>query len=1057
MLRQKPYSTSRRRISVTAEPVGTDVSDPFGIAALRSSVLEGWERSPDRFREDANVEEDAALGAYRDRVVIELAQNAADAASEAGVEGRLDLELSGSVLRAANVGSALTAEGVRALSTMRASAKRDSDGDSNNTGDRSSTPIGRFGVGFSAVRSVADDIVIASTSGAVGWSLTQTRDAVAAISGLSAELGHRGDQLPVLRLPFPDRSGPPQGFTTVVSLVLRDEHAIAAVRQQLADLDAALLLAMPSLGNVTIKADDRPPRRLSATRHDDRVLISEDEQPDQQWIRGSRSGPISAELFRDRPVEERQHPVWSVCCAVPVDELGAPRPLPASVPAVLHAPTPTDERLDLPALAITSHPLDPGRRHVAEGPLAEHITEHLALAFVELVATVARDAGAAALDLVPGPLAVGGLDGQLRRRIRALLPDVPMIPLADNPGFHAPGRDVVVVDGAGPRLVEVLAPALPGLLAPSWAHTQRRLEVFGVSVLTLADVLDLLMEVSRQPHWWRTLYDALADQPELDVEMLAALPVPLADGRTVRGPRGLLVPELDDLDLGVGADVLGQLGVRLVHPDAAHPLLERLGALPATARSMLTDAAVREAVAGSGESAAEPADLDALVDLVLHLVRAADLHAGDIDWLSELTLATADGERAAAGELVLPGSVLAAVSDGESFATVAADLVARWGSQVLEAVGVSSTFTVVVDDEVPLDPDAMDHDLDAEPDWLDEILALLPVTDFPPVATEFRAVRDLDLVRPDAWPAALRELATPPQRSAVTDLLRVIAGGQVGSLLPYSAWWLSRTEVLDGHRPIDLRLVGSDPLLSGLYADLTQEPESGAPLDDQFVSAIGVRSSLGKLLHEPGGCDEVLDRLADERRDLPAVQLLAIYAAIADLDEEFWPGRPSRVRIPSAGSTRVVPAAEVVVLTVPFHAVVLGHGEQGASLGLLPGSTALAEVLDLPDDRSGAAAVVHSTGVMRPVPEAIGMVLPGVPTSYVEHDELVLSLPDGSTLHADAWVDEAGTVHASTSDGLGRALAWVSGAWQRRWDVASLIRGDTGVDDVIIDTAFDPR
>jgi hypothetical protein len=45
-------------------------------------VLDAWAASPARFREDA--EEDYALGGYRDRGVVELAQNAADAAVRAG-------------------------------------------------------------------------------------------------------------------------------------------------------------------------------------------------------------------------------------------------------------------------------------------------------------------------------------------------------------------------------------------------------------------------------------------------------------------------------------------------------------------------------------------------------------------------------------------------------------------------------------------------------------------------------------------------------------------------------------------------------------------------------------------------------------------------------------------------------------------------------------------------------------------------------------------------------------------------------------------------------------
>ncbi len=100
------------------------LDDPFDTAALRERVLDAWAASPARFREDANTEEDHALGGYRDRVVVELAQNAADAAARAGIPGRLRLTLRGSTLVAANTGAPLDAAGVEALSTLRASGKR---------------------------------------------------------------------------------------------------------------------------------------------------------------------------------------------------------------------------------------------------------------------------------------------------------------------------------------------------------------------------------------------------------------------------------------------------------------------------------------------------------------------------------------------------------------------------------------------------------------------------------------------------------------------------------------------------------------------------------------------------------------------------------------------------------------------------------------------------------------------------------------------------------------------------------------------------------------------
>src|SRR3954469_25864203 len=100
----------------------------FDTRRLRETVLAARTASAARFREDANAEEDLALGGYRDRLVVELAQNAADAAVRAGVPGRLRLTLhearegrdEPSLLAAANTGAPLDAAAVESLSTLRA-------------------------------------------------------------------------------------------------------------------------------------------------------------------------------------------------------------------------------------------------------------------------------------------------------------------------------------------------------------------------------------------------------------------------------------------------------------------------------------------------------------------------------------------------------------------------------------------------------------------------------------------------------------------------------------------------------------------------------------------------------------------------------------------------------------------------------------------------------------------------------------------------------------------------------------------------------------------------
>ncbi len=111
---------------------------------------------------------------------------------------------------------------------------------------------------------------------------------------------------------------------------------------------------------------------------------------------------------------------------------------------------------------------------------------------------------------------------------------------------------------------------------------------------------------------WRRLYEALA---AADPGELGALPVPLADGRLVRGPRGLLLPGPDLESPGR----LGLLGLRVVLPGAVHPLLARLGAVEATPRGVLADPAARAAVAASYEEE----DPGPVADVVLSLVAAA--------------------------------------------------------------------------------------------------------------------------------------------------------------------------------------------------------------------------------------------------------------------------------------------------------------------------------------------------------------------------------------------------------------------------------------------------
>ncbi|WP_405756327.1 sacsin N-terminal ATP-binding-like domain-containing protein [Streptomyces sp. NBC_00073] len=1046
-------------VRVTAAQGGVD---PFGTARLRRGVLDAWGAGPARFREDANAEEDLALGGYRDRLVVELAQNAADAAARARVPGRLRLTLhSGGggrpgVLAVANTGAPLDATGVESLSTLRASAKREPAGAAG-----SADTVGRFGVGFAAVLAVSDEPAVMGRHGGIRWSLAEARElareAANGSPGLGDELRRRDGHVPLLRLPLPAEGAAPEGYDTVVVLPLRDAAAEDLVQRLLAGIDDALLLTLPGLREIVVETP--------ATGH--RVLYRRTEGPytvvqdsagaaggeTRRWRTVRHSGPIEPALLADRPVEERLRPHWTVSWAVPVDTDGAPV-RPATAP-VVHAPTPTDEPLGIPALLIATLPLDTARRHPAPGPLTDFLVERAADAYAELLGDW-DPVSTGLVDLVPGPLGKGVLDGALRAAVLGRLPRTAFLAPAA-PAEHAEERaalrpfEAEVVEGAGADTVRVLAEVLPTLL-PAGLERRPELRTLGVGRLPLGDAIERIAGIERTPDWWHRLYDTLAG---VDPDRLSGLPVPLADGRTTIGPRHVLLPDSDT------PKDLARMGLKVAHPDAAHPLLERLGALPATPRAVLTTPQVRAAVAASldaGEIWDEDAlDADELAEVVLGLVRDADLAPGDEPWLGALALPDEDGELAPAGELLLPGSPLASVIREDEVPYVDAELADRWGAQPLTACGVLAAFQLVRATDVVLDPDELEpRDGDfAEPDdaglldavdvWCEDVLDQLPDTPLPPVATELVAVRDLDLIDDDCWPQALAMLAQPPLRDALTQPVRVLLpDGTTQSVRPYTAWWLRDHPVFDGRRPAGLRAAGGDPLLSGLY---TSADATGFE-DEQVLRALGVRTTVPALLEEPGGAAELLGRLADPEREVSDRQLHALYGALADLDPEQVT-LPDELRAVVDGEIRVVDAADALIADAP-DLLPLTEG-----LPLLPVAPAragdLADLLQVRRLSETVPAEVTTPGEEHEVPEPVLLLLgPSAPRTYVEHEELI-----AGGVELDWRQTPDGTLHASTLEGVAAGLAWAAGQWPRRFEVAALLEDPSRTAELARDRWFD--
>jgi hypothetical protein len=468
-------------------------------------------------------------------------------------------------------------------------------------------------------------------------------------------------------------------------------------------------------------------------------------------------------------------------------------------------------------------------------------------------------------------------------------------------------RDAVFLEGAAadaPDVLSALAPLLAGLVAAPRGG-RSALTALGVRRLALADLVELLPE-SAPPEAWRQRYAALSGLADdaASREALAALPVPLADGRTVRGTRGLLQLEGRPAPEGLAA-----LGLRVVHPDAAHPLLLRLGAVPATSRSLLEAPATRAAV----EAGPDVDDPDEVADAVLSLAAAAveegTLRSGDLPWLGLLALRDADGELAPASALALAGSLAAELLDPDEIGRPSDDLLDRWPADALTAVGVLDGLGVIAASDVDLDaPPPELTELDGFERWAEEASGADGAT-----AGELLALRDLDVVRESGWPRLLAHVGDDPAlRRAVVEPVRVVdRRGRPRDVPSYTSWWLRSRLGLEG------TVVAGSGVLGGLLDGLLDPaPEWVRDLDPAVRRALGVLDDVSAGPLGPAVAATLLDRTADPGRPVDVRTCLLLWRELAALGPDALEP-PDRLRVLDGERTAVVDADRAVVADDP--------------------------------------------------------------------------------------------------------------------------------------------
>lgn len=136
------------------------------VAQQNARLLEVYKADPGRLEQDANIERSITEGAYAQRQLFELLQNATDAAR--GGHGRCSVTLTEKTLYVANSGEPLSVDGALALMATHKSVKR---------GEQ----IGRFGLGFKSVLAVSDSPAVFSTSGSIGFDRSWSRAQLEAV------------------------------------------------------------------------------------------------------------------------------------------------------------------------------------------------------------------------------------------------------------------------------------------------------------------------------------------------------------------------------------------------------------------------------------------------------------------------------------------------------------------------------------------------------------------------------------------------------------------------------------------------------------------------------------------------------------------------------------------------------------------------------------------------------------------------------------------------------------------------------------------------------------
>jgi hypothetical protein len=443
---------------------------------------------------------------YHGREILELLQNAGDAAKNAGVRGRVRIVVTQQGVVMGNTGCPFDQGGVESLLTANLSPKR----------ERETVVIGDKGLGFRAILNWTDAPVISSGGLSLAFLPNYAAEVLRGLEEESDDLAKRiaaereiGGDLIVPRLafpqwipdwtkhPWPEGAGLPtiaeackhlrgEGFATAIGMPFAEKRSYEEAVRQVDELSPEFLLLVESIDRLEIKIEGRLGKVWTCEPSNQRRTIREGDKVLSCWRVSTFDGMVPEDLLDHA---EKTKNRFKFTIAVPDAGLLSP--------GRFFCYFPTDAELPLPLLAHATVELDETRKHVNETRANRYILACLAEQIAELaeqyVGQPGQDDWAGCRLITPS----AAWSGELQR-----------LGFADALKKAARRKKLVPVLGGGHQKAEeaILAPGdetkwWPQRLFPEIAAYSRKQDrnmalMLGVEPLLEEQIVNRLLEVS---------------------------------------------------------------------------------------------------------------------------------------------------------------------------------------------------------------------------------------------------------------------------------------------------------------------------------------------------------------------------------------------------------------------------------------------------------------------------------------------------------------------------------------------------------------------------------